>query len=99
MNKSGKGCPRPGDIWWVSMLDNIKGRPILVLACENDIVAFRKCTSQLSDFRERVVIEDYYEAGLDKATYVDPELRRITRSKLVRKMGHLSEFDSLKFGL
>ena len=99
VNKACKGTPAPGEIWWVSNLDGIKDRPILVLDCTSGVVTFRKCTSQLSTFRQRDLIEDYYEAGLDKATYVDPERRTIARTRLVRKMGVLSEYDSSKFGL
>ena len=32
----------------------------------------------------RDVIEDYYDAGLDKATYVDPDRCTIERNRLVR---------------
>ena len=99
MNKSGRGTPVPGEIWWVSMLDNIKDRPILVLECGGGNVTFRKCTSQASTFRHRDFIEDFYDAGLDKATFVDPELRTIPRTRLVRRMGELSEYDRQKFGL
>lgn len=99
MNKTSKGTPMPGEVWWVSNLDNIKDRPILVLDCSSGIVTYRKCTSQTSVFRQRDMIEDYYEAGLDKATYVDPERRSISRTRLVRKMGELSDYDRQKFGL
>ncbi|MGI6078321.1 MAG: hypothetical protein ACOYCB_09215 [Fastidiosipilaceae bacterium] len=99
MNKTSKGTPMPGEVWWVSNLDNIKDRPILVLDCSSGIVTYRKCTSQTSVFRQRDTIEDYYEAGLDKATYVDPERRSISRTRLVRKMGELSDYDRQKFGL
>ncbi len=43
--------------------------------------------------------EDYYDAGLDKATYADPDRRTMERNRLVRKMGELSEFDRQKFGM
>ena len=99
INKSGKGTPAPGDIWWVSNLDGIKDRPILILNYASGAVTYRKCTSQVSAFRQRDTIEDYYDAGLDKATYVDPEVRTIQRTRLVRKMGELSEYDRQKFGL
>lgn len=99
MNKSGKGTPTPGEIWWVSNLDGIKDRPILVLNCASGTVTYRKCTSQASTFRQRDTIEDFYDAGLDKATYVDPEVRTIPRTRLVRKMGELSEYDREKFEL
>ena len=31
MNNSGKGTPQPGEIWWVSNLNGIKDRPVLIL--------------------------------------------------------------------
>jgi len=96
---SSKGTPKPGEIWWVSMLDGIKDRPILVLDCQKGNVRFLKCTSQVGMERNRKLIEDYYEAGLEKATYVDPEVRVIARSELVKKMGSLSEYDRQKFNL
>ena len=54
---------------------------------------------RLSTSRPRDVIKDYYDAGLDKATYVNPDRRTIERNRLVRKMGELSEFDREKFGM
>ena len=90
--------PKPGEIWYVSNLDNIKDRPILVLSCDKGMVRFRKCTSQTSVFRCRDVIEDYYDAGLNKATYVDPEIRTISKSSLLWKLGDLSEYDRQRFG-
>ena len=98
-NKTTKASPHPGEVWWVSNLDNVKDRPILVLYMDGDLVVFRKCTSQTSDFRKRELIEDYLEAGLEKATYVDPDIRRIERSRLVRRLGKLSEWDASKFNL
>lgn len=99
MNNSGKGTPQPGEIWWVSNLNGIKDRPVLILGHTGSTYTFRKCTSQTSTFRQRDTIEDYYDAGLDKATYVDPDRRKIERNRLVRKMGELSEFDREKFGI
>ena len=99
MNNYGKGTPQPGEIWWVSNLDGIKDRPVLILGHIGSTYTFRKCTSQTSTFRQRDIIEDYFGAGLDKATYVDLDRRTIERNRLVRKMGELSEFDREKFGL
>ena len=99
MNKTSKSKPKPGEIWWVSDLDGIKDRPILVLSCNGDVVTYRKCTSQASVIRQRDLIEDCLEAGLDKPTYVDPERFTIPRSRLDRRMGKLSEEDRSKFGL
>lgn len=39
------------------------------------------------------------EAGLDKETYVDKEIRSTPRDRLVRKIGVLSDYDRGKFGL
>ena len=99
MNRTAKCRPKPGEIWWVSDLDGIKDRPILVLSCNGDVVTYRKCTSQASVIRQRDLIEDCLEAGLDKPTYVDPERFTIPRSRLDRRMGKLSEEDRSKFGL
>ena len=98
-NNAGRGTPMPGEIWWVSNLDNIKDRPVLVLGCSGNMVTFRRCTSQTSTVRQRDLIEDYMEAGLDKETYVDKEVRSTPRDRLVRKIGMLSEYDREKFGL
>ena len=99
VNNTGKGTPQPGEIWWVSNLDGIKDRPILILGHTGDMYTYRKCTSQTSTVKQRDLIEDYFEAGLDKATYVDPDRRTINRNRLMRKMGELSEFDREKFGI
>lgn len=97
MDKISKATPQPGEVWWVSNLDGIKDRPVLIFGHDGNGYYFRKCTSQFSISRPYDIIEDYYDAGLDKSTYVDPEMRLIGRSRLVRKMGELSEFDRGKF--
>ena len=99
INASGKATPHLGDIWWVSNLDGIKDRPILVLEFKDGVVTFLKCTSQSKDYRESVLIEDYYEAGLEKATYIDPQIRTISRNRLVRRLGKLSDYDASKIDL
>ncbi|MBQ3736232.1 MAG: type II toxin-antitoxin system PemK/MazF family toxin [Candidatus Methanomethylophilaceae archaeon] len=98
-NNRGKGAPQPGEIWWVLNLDGIKDRPVLVLDHSGNMVTIRKCTSQTSTVRHRDLIEDYMEAGLDKETYADPEVRSIPRDRLARKLGRLSEYDLEKFGI
>ncbi len=99
MNRTAKFRPKTGEIWWVSMLDGIKDRPILILSCNTDVVMYRKCTSQRSAIRQRDLIEDFFEAGLDRPTHVDPEKRMVSRDHLVRRMGELSEYDRDKFGI
>lgn len=99
ISESNKDVPQYGDIWWVKNLDNVKDRPVLVMGCRNDIVTFRKCTSQLSDKIQRGIIQDYYEAGLEKETYLDMETRTIPRYRLVRKLGRLSVEDRTRLGL
>ena len=97
--KTGKGTSQPGEIWCAENLDGIKDRPILVLKYSSGTVTYRKCTSQSSTVRNRDTIEDYLEAGLDKETFVDPEIRNTSRTRLVRKLGALTEYDRQKFGL
>ncbi len=96
-NNAGKGTPQPGEIWWVSNLDGIKDRPVLIIGHTNNMYRFRKCTSQSNTNRVRDLIEDYMEAGLEKETYVDREIRTVERNRLTRKMGELSEYDREKF--
>ncbi len=98
-NNTGSGTPQPGEIWWASNLDSIKDRPVLVLGHSGNMVTIRKCTSQTSTVRQRDLIEDYMEAGLEKETYVDPEVRSVPRDRLARKLGKLSDYDLDKFGL
>ncbi len=98
-NNAGRGTPMPGEIWWVSNLDNIKDRPILVVGYSGNTVSFLRCTSQTSAEIKRALIEDYLEAGLEKPTYVDTLVRMIARSRLERKLGVLSDYDRAKFGL
>jgi len=98
-NNRGKGTPQPGEIWWASNLDGIKDRPVLVLGHSGNMVTIRRCTSQTSTVRQRDLIEDYMEAGLEKETYVDTEIRSIPRDRLARKLGKLSEYDLGKFRL
>ena len=98
-NNAGKGTPQPGEIWWVSNLDGIKDRPVLILEQNGNMYRCRKCTSQSSAIRQRDVIEDYMEAGLDKETYVDPEIRTLERNRLAWKLGVLSDYDRATFGL
>ena len=98
-NTAGKGTPQPGEIWWVSNLDNIKDRPVLIIGHTGNIYRFRKCTSKTSVTHQRDLIEDSIGAGLEKDTYVDPEIRSIERKRLVRKLGKLSDYDREKFGI
>lgn len=95
--KAAGGSPRPGEIWWAPNLDNIKDRPVLVLRNEGGRIVCRKCTTQFKTYVQYDTIEDYFEAGLEKETYVDPVLRTIPRNRLSRKMGSLTEFDREKF--
>ncbi len=60
---------------------------------------YQENTSQHSNTVNRTLIEDYLAAGLDKDTYVDPNVRTIPRNRLVRRMGKLSDYDLEKFGI
>jgi len=91
--------PNPGEVWWVENLDGVKDRPILVVGVQGSDVRYRRCTSQSSSARSRDVIEDYMEAGLERDTFVDMEVRSIPSTHLVRKLGALSQYDREKFRL
>lgn len=91
--------PNPGEVWWIENLDGVKDRPILVTGVHGGSVMFRRCTSQNGGAQSRDVIEDYMEAGLEKETFVDREVRTIQSTHLVRKLGTLSKYDREMFRL
>ena len=91
--------PHPGEIWFASNIDGIKDRPILIVSVEKDRIVYRKCTSKPNDIRRRILIEDYVSAGLEKDTYVDPEPRTVSRSRLLWQMGSVSSEDLSILGL
>ena len=91
--------PNPGEVWWIENLDGVKDRPILVTGVQGGNVMFRRCTSQNGGAQSRDVIEYYMEAGLEKETFVDREVRTIQSTHLVRKLGTLSKYDREKFRL
>ena len=91
--------PHPGEIWFASNIDGIKDRPILIVSVEGDRIVYRKCTSKPNDIRGRTLIEDYVSAGLEKDTFVDPEPKAITKSRLLWHMGSISSEDREILGL
>ncbi len=98
-NRSNNADPKPGEIWWASNLDGVKDRPVLVISRSGDTVTYRKCTSSTGFVRPKDLIEDYISAGLEKETYVDAEVRTISRNRMVRRLGKLCEEDLQRFGL
>ena len=66
----------------------------IAVTCIGAASALHRPVKYVSD-----VIEDYMEAGLDKETYVDPEIRTLERNCLARKIGVLSDYDRPRFGL
>jgi len=91
--------PQSGEVWFASNIDGIKDRPILIVSSSGTEVVYRKCTTKPNDIRGRSLIEDYVSAGLEKDTYVDPEPKIISKSRLLWKMGTLSPEDMTQFGL
>ena len=85
--------PKRGEVWWASKVDGVKDRPIVILSVNNNQVTYRRCTSQDGTSQMRMLIEDFDVAGLDRATYLDPVPCTMDRSKLIRKLGVLSEYD------
>ena len=90
---------RKGDICWINNLEfrnsiiRCKGRPVLILSVKNGIARCRRCTSQTSTFRDRRVIEDLFETGLLKTTYVDMEVVEYPVDRMGKVIGHLSKND------
>ena len=80
--------PCRGDVWWATNIDGVKDRPVVVLSFSDGIVTCRKCTSKDGSVRD--VIEDYYAAGLETATYLSREIIRLDRCRLARRLGMLS---------
>ena len=89
--------PRRGEVWWASRVDGVKDRPVVILSCSGSSVSYRRCTSQEGVAQMRKLIEDYDIAGLDRPTYLDPVPCSMDRARLVRRLGHLSDYDSRKF--
>ncbi|MGN1044994.1 MAG: hypothetical protein ACI4Q9_03455 [Candidatus Methanomethylophilaceae archaeon] len=83
--------PCAGDVWWATNVDGIKDRPVVVLSFSGGVATCRKCTSRDGSVRD--VIEDYYEAGLEKETYLARESILLDRSRLARRLGRLSPDD------
>ncbi len=98
-NKPKAALPKAGEIWWVSNLDGIKDRPILIVDYDRGRVRYRKCTSKCNGIFLRTPINDYQKAGLFVTTYVDPMIRSITMDSLVRRMGSLSDRDRRVLGV
>lgn len=85
--------PVRGEVWWASRVDGVKDRPIVVLSYADGRVTYRRCTSQEGMTQMRQLIEDYDIAGLDRPTFLDPVPCTMDRSRLVRRLGVLSEYD------
>ena len=93
----GGGQYEPGDVRWAENLSigngQSKSRPVVIVRAEGDDVLFYQCTSQTSVSRKRYRIEDPLSAGLDHDSYIDLELKRMPKSRLGRRLGHLSDYD------
>ena len=95
--------PKSGEIWYADALmfnDGIhtKDRPVLIKRRNDQMFECFKCTSQTKDYRERYEIKDLDEAGLDHRTFIDYDILHIPRSKLLYRLGKLSDDDRAAFG-
>lgn len=98
-----RAAPHHGEIWLAEALpfeDGIhsKNRPVVIKKREGDMFLCFKCTSQMSDFRERYRVLDLEEAGLTKYSFIDYEPIYVPREKLSYKLGVMSEEDLSAFG-
>ena len=93
----GGGEYSSGDVRWVENLSigngQSKSRPVVIVRVEGNDVLYYQCTTKTSDHRERYEIGDPISAGLDRDSYVDLELKRMPKTRLGRKLGHLSDYD------
>ena len=102
-SRGNKDAPKSGEIWYADALmfnDGIhsKDRPVLIKKRNDQMFDCYKCTSQSKDIRERYEIKDLDEAGLDHRTFIDYDILQIPRSKLMYRMGKLSDDDRAAFG-
>ena len=99
----GGGQYEPGDVRWVENLSmgngQSKSRPVIIVRVEGNDVLYYQCTSQSSTTRKRYAIVDTISAGLDHDSFVDLELKRMPKSRLGRKLGHLDDYDMEGIGL
>ena len=99
----GGGQYEPGDVRWVDNLSmgngQSKSRPVIIVRVDGNDVLYYQCTSQSSATRKRYAIVDTISAGLDHDSFVDLELKRMPKSRLGRKLGHLDDYDMEGLGL
>jgi len=92
--------PETWSAWDICMADmpfedtpEVKRRPVLILAIQNDSVLVAKLTTHYPR-RQDYDLQSWERAGLDKPTAVRMEQQRILPlHSIVRKIGHVSEYD------
>lgn len=93
--------PKPGDVFWIRNMKfenhETKDRPIIIVKCSGNTVQYLNCTSQSTS--NGYFILDLISAGLDRNTYVSLIRHTMEKSRMGRKIGHLSEEDIVNLGL
>ena len=92
------GTPQPGEVWWVPNLEGIDS-PVVVMSARGGRVTVRRCLRDPEGQWHRDVIDDYIKVGLDFYKYVESREHILSRDRLVRKMGRLSDRDRRRLGV
>ena len=76
-----------------------KGRPVIYLGREGNMVRYLKCTTKRSATKDQRKICDLISAGLLKTTYVEPEVRYLNFTHLEYRLGRLCREDMEYLGI
>ena len=92
------GMTRPGEVYYAKDLPydqkiGNKSRPVIVVEDRRDYIICMKCSTKSAGEQFRYKICDGFEAGLDHDTYIVPQLIRVPKTKLQRRLGTLSKYD------
>lgn len=103
-NRSNMAQPRPGEVWFVKNLEfegggGGKNRPVVIISCQKSAVICCKCTTRFSGNPNLCPILDLDLAGLGKETLVDVTRLTLDKSKLLHKIGDLSDEDRDNIGI
>ncbi len=92
-NRQKGGTPQPGQVWWVPNLEPGIDSPAVVITAGGGWVTVRRILREPEGPWHRDVIDDYIKVGLDFYKYVGTTEHFLSRDRLARRMGRLSDRD------
>ncbi len=98
-NRRKGGTPQPGQVWWVPNLKPGIDSPAVVITAGGGWVTVRRILREPEGPWHRDVIDDYIKVGLDFYKYVESAEHVMTRDRLARRMGRLSDRDRRRLGI